>query len=42
MIMLVANFDIFPFILSYTAWVYRVLRGPMTPDVLTQNQESAY
>lgn len=42
MIMLVATLIFFPIILSYTAWVYRVLRGPVTPDVLTQNQESAY
>lgn len=42
MIMLVATLIFFPIVLSYTAWVYRVLRGPVTPDLLTQNQESAY
>ncbi|MDQ5884015.1 MAG: cytochrome bd ubiquinol oxidase subunit [Pseudomonadota bacterium] len=42
MIMLVATLIFFPIILCYTAWVYRVLRGPVTPEVLTQNQESAY
>jgi cytochrome d ubiquinol oxidase subunit II len=42
MIMLIATLIFFPIILSYTAWVYRVLRGPVTKDVIESNQESAY
>lgn len=42
MIMLVATLIFFPIVVSYTAWVYRMLRGPVTADVLNQNQESAY
>ena len=41
-IMLFATVIFFPIILTYTAWVYRVLRGPINEKVLQDNQESSY
>ena len=41
-IMLIATLIFFPIILSYTAWVYSVLRGPVTRDVIENHRESAY
>jgi len=31
-----------PIILAYTAWVYRVLRGPVTPDAVEQGGHTYY
>lgn len=41
-IMLVATVIFFPIILTYTAWVYRVLRGAINEKVIQDNQESSY
>ncbi|KTD45931.1 cytochrome d ubiquinol oxidase subunit II [Legionella rubrilucens] len=41
-IMLVATVVFMPIILLYTAWVYRVLRGKVTEETVTQNRETAY
>lgn len=41
-IMLVATVIFLPLILAYTAWVYRVLRGPVTEKTITEFQDSAY
>lgn len=42
LIMLVATVIFLPIILVYTAWVYRVLRGKVTSETITQNKDSAY
>jgi cytochrome d ubiquinol oxidase subunit II len=31
-----------PIVLIYTSWVYRVLRGKVTPEILEENQTNAY
>jgi cytochrome d ubiquinol oxidase subunit II len=31
-----------PIILAYTAWVYRVMRGPVRADDITRNSKTAY
>jgi len=31
-----------PIVLAYTAWVYRVMRGPVRADDITRNSETAY
>jgi len=41
-IMLVATVIFLPIVLTYTAWVYRVLRGKVTTDTITQNTHTAY
>lgn len=41
-IMLVATVIFFPIVLSYTAWVYRILRGTINEQVIQDNQESSY
>lgn len=41
-IMLIAVIVFMPVVLAYTAWVYRVLRGKVTADTITKNQETAY
>ncbi|MEM9243529.1 MAG: cytochrome d ubiquinol oxidase subunit II [Pseudomonadota bacterium] len=41
-IMLVATIIFMPIILLYTAWVYRVLRGKVTTDLLNRNKDSMY
>ncbi len=40
--MLVAVIVFLPLILIYTSWVYRVLRGKITPKVLEDNSHSLY
>ena len=40
MIMLVATVVFLPIILLYTAWVYRVLRGPVTAAYVEGNLHS--
>ena len=42
LLMLVATVVFLPIILLYTAWVYRVLGGKVTPETILKNQESAY
>ena len=41
-VMLIATAIFMPLILAYTAWVYRVLRGPVTPEYVQNNEESVY
>lgn len=41
-IMLVATVIFLPLVLTYTAWVYRVLRGKVTESTVIQNHDSAY
>ncbi|WP_058535833.1 cytochrome d ubiquinol oxidase subunit II [Legionella saoudiensis] len=41
-VMLVAVAVFMPIVLGYTAWVYRVLRGKVTEETITKNQETAY
>jgi cytochrome d ubiquinol oxidase subunit II len=41
-IMLGAVLIFLPIILAYTAWVYRVLRGPVRASDITQNSKTAY
>ena len=41
-IMLIATVLFLPIVLTYTAWVYRVLRGKVTPGTLKENQDVAY
>jgi cytochrome d ubiquinol oxidase subunit II len=39
-IMLIAVIIFLPIVLAYTAWVYRVLRGKMTPEMLETNRQA--
>ena len=41
-IMLIATVIFLPIILAYTAWVYRVLRGPVTAEYIHANRETSY
>jgi len=41
-IMTVATVVMLPIVLVYTAWVYRVLRGPVTTESITSNSHSVY
>lgn len=41
-IMLVATVVFLPIVLAYTAWVYRVLRGPVTAAYVEDNAHSVY
>jgi cytochrome d ubiquinol oxidase subunit II len=41
-IMLVATALFLPIVLAYTAWVYRVLRGPVTREYIEANRETSY
>lgn len=41
-VMLIAALIFVPIILGYTAWVYRVLRGPVTSKTLAENETNAY
>lgn len=41
-IMLVAALIFMPIVLSYTAWVYRVLRGKVTPEYVQDNSDAMY
>ena len=41
-VMLIATVIFMPLILAYTAWVYRVLRGPVTSEYVQNNEESVY
>lgn len=41
-LMLIATVIFMPLILAYTAWVYRVLKGPVTAEYVQHNEESVY
>ncbi|GGF43546.1 cytochrome d ubiquinol oxidase subunit II [Aliidongia dinghuensis] len=41
-IMMVATLLLLPIVLGYTAWVYRVLRGPVTPQAIQRDPHSYY
>ncbi|MGZ4969309.1 MAG: cytochrome d ubiquinol oxidase subunit II [Methylobacter sp.] len=41
-LMLVATLIFLPIVLVYTTWVFRVLRGKITPEHIQQNNHSAY
>jgi cytochrome d ubiquinol oxidase subunit II len=41
-IMLVATLVFLPIVLAYTAWVYRVLRGPVTSAYVERNSSGVY
>ena len=41
-IMLIATLIFLPIVLTYTAWVYRVLRGKITAKVMQEHQETFY
>jgi cytochrome d ubiquinol oxidase subunit II len=41
-IMLAAVIIFLPIVLAYTAWVYRVMRGPVSADDITRNSKTAY
>jgi cytochrome d ubiquinol oxidase subunit II len=41
-IMLFATVVLLPLVLLYTAWVYRVLRGPVTAAYVEGNSHSIY
>ncbi|MBS0271203.1 MAG: cytochrome d ubiquinol oxidase subunit II [Proteobacteria bacterium] len=41
-IMLIATLIFLPIIIAYTAWVYRVLKGPVTSKTLEDEQLNAY
>ena len=41
-IMLVTTVIFLPIILAYTLWVYRVLRGKVTPETINDNRDVAY
>ncbi len=41
-IMLIATVVFLPIVLAYTAWVYRVLRGPVTVEYIDANRETSY
>lgn len=41
-IMLIATVIFMPIILAYTAWVYRVLRGPVTAEFIRKGEGEAY
>jgi cytochrome bd ubiquinol oxidase subunit II len=41
-IMLIVTLIFLPIVLAYTAWVYRVLRGPVTAAYVERNSKGAY
>ena len=41
-IMLIAVIIFLPIILAYTAWVYRVMRGPVTGAYIEAHRETSY
>ena len=42
MIMLVCTIIFLPIVLTYTAWVYRVLSGKINEKTIINNQDTAY
>lgn len=41
-LMLLATLIFLPIVLAYTTWVFRILRGKVTPEHIQQNDHSAY
>jgi len=41
-VMTIATAVLLPVVLAYTAWVYRVLRGPVTAEEITRDPHAAY
>ena len=41
-IMLATVVIFLPIVLAYTAWVYRVMRGPVRADDIARNSKTAY
>lgn len=41
-IMLVATLVFLPIVILYTAWIFRVMRGPVTADALERDSDSLY
>ena len=41
-VMTLAVAVLLPIVLAYTAWVYRVLRGPVTAGTIARDGHSAY
>ncbi|HEX4367244.1 MAG TPA: cytochrome d ubiquinol oxidase subunit II [Rhodopila sp.] len=41
-VMTIATAIFLPIIIAYTAWVYRVLRGPVTAEQITRDSRTAY
>ncbi|MEO8307064.1 MAG: cytochrome d ubiquinol oxidase subunit II [Pseudomonadota bacterium] len=41
-IMLIATVVFLPMVIAYTAWVYRVMRGPVTAEHIRTNPDSTY
>ncbi len=42
LVMTVVTVVLLPIVLGYTAWVYRVLRGPVTPDDISADPHTSY
>lgn len=42
LVMTVVTVVLLPVVLAYTAWVYRVLRGPVTPEDIAANPHTSY
>jgi cytochrome d ubiquinol oxidase subunit II len=42
LVMTVATVILLPIVLAYTAWVYRVLRGPVTPEDIAADPHTSY
>ncbi len=40
--MLLATAVFLPIVIGYTAWVYRVLKGPVTSAYVDANRETSY
>ena len=40
--MLIAVIIFLPMVLAYTAWVFRVLRGPVTNAYIEANRDTSY
>jgi cytochrome bd ubiquinol oxidase subunit II len=41
-IMLIATIIFLPIVLTYTAWIYRIMRGPVNGQTIAAHEESAY
>ena len=41
-IMTIATAVFLPMVLGYTAWIYHVLRGPVTAEQITRDSHTAY
>ena len=41
-VMTVVTVVLLPVVLAYTAWIYYVLRGPVTAEQITRDSHTAY